>query len=84
MCAPSRGAPCGRPHLVQLLACLLLHAPDVLHGQLDPLVDPAEELAVEVGEQALLLLRVAGDDTENSDMYVTEKQVKNKEEGNSF
>lgn len=42
--------------LVQLLACLLLHAADVFHVQFDPLVDPAEQLTVKISEQALLLL----------------------------
>lgn len=44
-------------HLIQLLLRLLLHIPDVLHRQLDPLVHPAEHLSVEVGKQPLLHLR---------------------------
>lgn len=43
-------------HLIQLLRCLLLHASDVIHRQVDPFVDPAEQLSVEVGEQTLLHL----------------------------
>lgn len=45
------------PYLLKLLLGLLLHPPDVLHGQPDPFVHPAEQLAVEVGENALFLLR---------------------------
>lgn len=45
-------------YLLELFLGLLLHPPDVLHGQAHPFVDPAEELAVEVCENALFLLRV--------------------------
>jgi hypothetical protein len=43
-------------YLVQLSLGLLFHPPDVLHVQPYPLVDPAEQLAMEVGKDALLLL----------------------------
>lgn len=44
-------------HIIKFFLRLLLHAADVLHGQIDPLVYPAEELSVKVGEQTLLLLK---------------------------
>lgn len=44
-------------HLIQLLLRLLLHIPNVLHCQINPLVDPAEHLSVEVGKQPFLHLR---------------------------
>lgn len=47
-------------YLIQLLLGLLLHSTDVIHGQLNPLVDAAEQLSVEVGEQPLLHLYIAG------------------------
>lgn len=43
-------------HLLEFFLSLLLHPPDVLHGQTHPFVDPAEQLAVEVGENTLFLL----------------------------
>lgn len=47
------------PHyLIQLFARLVLHATNIIHVQLNPLVDPAEQLTVEVSEQTLLLLRM--------------------------
>lgn len=45
-------------HLIKFLPGLFLHSPDVVHVELNPSVDPAEELPMEVSEQALLLLRV--------------------------
>ena len=39
------------PLIFQILLGLVLQPSDVLHRQLDPLVDGAEELSVEVGEQ---------------------------------
>lgn len=53
----SRLAQCGKcPHIIQLLLSVLLHAANVVHWQIDPLVDPAEQLPVKVGEDALLHL----------------------------
>lgn len=43
-------------HIIQLLLSVLLHAANVVHRQVDPPVDPAEQLPVEVGEDALLHL----------------------------
>lgn len=43
-------------YLLELFLGLLLHPPDVVHGQTHPSVDPAEQLAVEVGENTLFLL----------------------------
>lgn len=48
---------CCWTHIIKLFLRLLFHAADVLHGQIDPLVYPAEELPVKVGEQTLLLLK---------------------------
>ncbi len=50
-------------HLIQLLLRLLLHASNVLHRQVDPLVDPAEQLSVEVGEYTPLYLERQHEDT---------------------
>lgn len=41
-------------HLIQLLLRFVLHASYVIHGQIDPFVDPAEELSVELVKQTLL------------------------------
>ena len=43
-------------HLIQLLLCVLLHASYVIHRQTVPFVEPAEQLSVELGEQAVLHL----------------------------
>lgn len=43
-------------YLLKLFLSLLLHPPDVLHGQTHPFVNPAEQLTVEVGENTLFLL----------------------------
>lgn len=40
----------------QLLLGFILHPPDVLHSQLNPLVNPTEQLAVEVGKYPFFLL----------------------------
>lgn len=42
--------------LIQFLPGLFLHSADVVHVQLDPFINPTEQLPVEVSEQALLLL----------------------------
>lgn len=47
----------GRTHLFQFSLCFCLHLPDVVHRQVHPLINGAEELTVEVGEDPLLLLR---------------------------
>lgn len=44
-------------YLFQLLLGLLFHSSDVRHGQLHPVVDPTEQLAMEVSENTLLLLK---------------------------
>lgn len=44
------------PYRFQLLLGFILHSPDVLHSQLNPLVNPTEELAVEVGKYPFFLL----------------------------
>lgn len=44
-------------HLFQFSLRFCLHLPDVIHSQVHPLVNGAEELTVEVGEDPLLLLR---------------------------
>lgn len=44
-------------HFIQLILCLCLHTTNIYHIQLHPLINPAEELAVEVIEDPLLLLR---------------------------
>lgn len=44
-------------HLIKFLLCLLFHPSNVIHCQVNPPVHPAEELPVEVGKQALLLLK---------------------------
>lgn len=49
-------------YLLKLFLSLLFHPPDVLHGQTHPLVNPAEQLAVEVGENTLFLLWKEGND----------------------
>lgn len=46
----------GINYLLKLFLGLLFHPPDVLHGQTHPSVNPAEQLAVEVGENTLFLL----------------------------
>lgn len=56
----ARGLGLGATHQLQLLLGLCLHLPDVVHGQLHPLINGAEELPVEVGEDPLLLLRRTG------------------------
>lgn len=43
-------------YLLQLSLGLVLHPPDVLHGQTHPSVDPAEQLAVKVCENPFFLL----------------------------
>lgn len=43
-------------HLIKFPLCLLFHPSNVVHCQVNPPVNPAEELPVEVGKQALLLL----------------------------
>lgn len=48
-----------RTHIFKFLLRLCLHPPDVVHVQLHPLVNPTEELAMEVGEDPLLLLEGA-------------------------
>lgn len=40
----------------QLLLGFILHPPDVLHSQLNPLVNPTEQLAMEVGKYPFFLL----------------------------
>lgn len=47
-------------YLVQLPLGLLLHSADVIHCEFNPLVDAAEQLSVEVGEQTLLHLDTVG------------------------
>ena len=42
--------------LIELPLRLVLDGPDVLHGEAVPLVDPAEDLPVEVEEEAALRL----------------------------
>lgn len=44
-------------HLIEFLLCLLFHPSNVVHCQVNPPVYPAEELPVEVGKQALFLLK---------------------------
>lgn len=43
-------------HLIQLFLCLFLHASYVIHRQMHPIVNRAEKLSVEEGEQTLLHL----------------------------
>lgn len=43
-------------HLIQLLPGLLLHPANVIHVQFNPIINPAEELPVEISKQALFLL----------------------------
>lgn len=43
-------------HIGQLLLCLFLHPPDIIHRQIHPLINRTEELAVEVSEDPLFLL----------------------------
>lgn len=42
--------------LIQFPPGLFLHSADVVHVQLDPFINPTEQLPVEISEQALLLL----------------------------
>lgn len=42
--------------LIQLPPGVFLHSADVVHVQLDPFINPTEQLPVEISEQALLLL----------------------------
>jgi len=42
--------------LIQLPPGFFLHSADVIHVQLDPFINPTEQLPVEISEQALLLL----------------------------
>lgn len=42
--------------LIQFPPGLFLHSADVFHVQLDPFINPTEQLPVEISEQALLLL----------------------------
>lgn len=44
-------------YLFQLFLGLFLHSSDVCHGQLHPVVNPTEQLAMEVSENTLLLLK---------------------------
>lgn len=37
-------------HLVQLPLCLFFHSPNVIHGQINPAVQPTKQLPVEVRE----------------------------------
>lgn len=55
-------------HLIQLLLRLFLHASYVIHGKLNPFVNGAEQLSVELGEQTLLHL-----DRENRCVIETEQ-----------
>lgn len=43
--------------LIQLPPGVFLHSADVVHVQLDPFINPTEQLPVEISEQALLLLK---------------------------
>ena len=44
-------------HLIQLILCLVLHVTYVIHRQIKPFVEQAEQLSVEVGENASLHLK---------------------------
>lgn len=43
-------------YLVQFPLCLFLHPSDVIHGQVHPAVQPAEQLPVKISKEPLFLL----------------------------
>ena len=54
--SPPRPAPRKPTHLVQLSLRLFFHPSNVVHGQVNPLIEPTEQLPVEVCKQTPLLL----------------------------